>query len=351
MDEKFRVLHYLNQFFGGIGGEDKADCGPRVIEGPVGPGLRIRDLFHGESEIIATFICGDNHFSAQINDVKEQWRQAMEKFRPNLVIAGPCFDAGRYGLACSTVCAEASLMGIPAITGMFPENPGREGIKANPLVYIVPTANRAGRINETLERICRLGKNILIGKQLDSAEAEGYLSRGIRKNGIMEEPGAIRAVKMILKKMAGEDFKTEIPLPVYETLDSALPIQSLCEATLALVTEGGLVPAGNPDKLESARATKWLKYSIKGKHSLPKGDYYSLHGGIDVTKINEDPCRIVPLDAMRILEARGEFKKLYDFLYVTTGMAAPISSAARFGKEIGKELIREGIQGVILTAT
>ncbi len=33
-----RVVHYLNQFFGGVGGENKADVGPQVRNGPIGPG-------------------------------------------------------------------------------------------------------------------------------------------------------------------------------------------------------------------------------------------------------------------------------------------------------------------------
>ena len=29
---KYKIVHYLNQFFGGIGGEDKADFQPEVRE-------------------------------------------------------------------------------------------------------------------------------------------------------------------------------------------------------------------------------------------------------------------------------------------------------------------------------
>ena len=38
MAEKIRVVHYLNQFFAQIGGEEKADIGPGFKEGPIGPG-------------------------------------------------------------------------------------------------------------------------------------------------------------------------------------------------------------------------------------------------------------------------------------------------------------------------
>ncbi len=35
--KKLRVVNYLNQFFGHIGGEEKATTGFVVKEGPVGP--------------------------------------------------------------------------------------------------------------------------------------------------------------------------------------------------------------------------------------------------------------------------------------------------------------------------
>ena len=40
-----RVIHYVNQFFGGIGGEDKADAAPSHRPGPVGPGIGLAKHF------------------------------------------------------------------------------------------------------------------------------------------------------------------------------------------------------------------------------------------------------------------------------------------------------------------
>ena len=39
MAEALRILHYINQFYGGIGGEDKASVGLSAKDGPVGPGM------------------------------------------------------------------------------------------------------------------------------------------------------------------------------------------------------------------------------------------------------------------------------------------------------------------------
>ncbi|MGH3783936.1 MAG: glycine/sarcosine/betaine reductase selenoprotein B family protein, partial [Pseudonocardiaceae bacterium] len=32
------IVHYLNQFYAGLGGEDAAGIGPRIVDGTVGPG-------------------------------------------------------------------------------------------------------------------------------------------------------------------------------------------------------------------------------------------------------------------------------------------------------------------------
>jgi betaine reductase len=40
----FTIVHFLNQFFGGIGGEEKAYIGPEVREGAVGPAKALQLL-------------------------------------------------------------------------------------------------------------------------------------------------------------------------------------------------------------------------------------------------------------------------------------------------------------------
>ncbi len=52
----YRVIHYINQFFAGIGGEEKADVAPEVREGVVGPGMALKGALGNEAEIVATFI-------------------------------------------------------------------------------------------------------------------------------------------------------------------------------------------------------------------------------------------------------------------------------------------------------
>src|SRR5262245_41212928 len=114
-----RVVHYLNQFFGGLGGEDKAGAPLEVREGAVGPGVLLEQLLGKDAKVVVTLVCGDNYAvekqEAMISEALEKIRDA----RPDLFIAGPCFQAGRYGMAAGALCsAVQSKLGIPVVTGM-----------------------------------------------------------------------------------------------------------------------------------------------------------------------------------------------------------------------------------------
>ena len=64
---KLRVVHYINQFFAQIGGEEKADYPAEIRVGEVvGPGMALTQNFGEEAEIIATIICGDSYFNENL---------------------------------------------------------------------------------------------------------------------------------------------------------------------------------------------------------------------------------------------------------------------------------------------
>ena len=54
MTEPLRVAHYLNQFFGGLGGEENASLGPKVMDGAVGPGLALKNAMKSLGDVVAT---------------------------------------------------------------------------------------------------------------------------------------------------------------------------------------------------------------------------------------------------------------------------------------------------------
>src|SRR3972149_8852731 len=100
-----RIVHYLNQFFGGIGGEEHAGAPLEAREGAVGPGKLLEQLLGGDAKVVMTLVCGDNYAvenqDAMVADAIEKVRQA----KADLFVAGPCFQAGRYGMAAGALCS------------------------------------------------------------------------------------------------------------------------------------------------------------------------------------------------------------------------------------------------------
>ncbi len=90
------------------------------------------------------------------------------------------------------------------------------------------------------------------------------------------------------------------------------------------------MPRGNPDRIESASASKYGGYSLAGLSRLTSESHQSVHGGYDATYANEDPNRVLPLDALRELEHEGRFGRLHDTYFATVGNATSVRQAVRF---------------------
>ena len=127
---KYKIVHYLNQFFAGIGGEDRADYKPEVREEVLGPGMALKAGLGEDYEIVATVICGDNYFGENLDLATDTIIEMIKKYEPDVFVAGPAFNAGRYGVACGTICkAVEERLGIPVLSGMYIENPGADMFK------------------------------------------------------------------------------------------------------------------------------------------------------------------------------------------------------------------------------
>ncbi len=349
MSQNIRIVHYINQFFAGIGGEDKAHVGVGVREGAVGPGRLIEQKF-SQGRIVGTVFCGDNYATENPLDAMNEIIEAIQNLEPDIVIAGPAFNAGRYGMACGMVCeAVVERLGLPAVTAMHIENPGVELYRSK--IYIVPAGASAATMADAVNPMVELAAKLAAGTKIGPADVEGYIPQGFRKNAISTQNAAERAVDMLLQKLKGEQVKTELPIPVLDRVVPPEPILDLKSATIALVTEGGIVPAGNPDHLEVGRSTRWAKYSLVGIVDLVEKSHDAIHGGYDCFYANKDPDRVLPVDVMREFEAEGYIGKLHETYYVTCGMASYVANCKRFGQEIGKELIEAKVDAVIATGT
>ncbi len=348
--EKIKVVHYINQFFAGIGGEEKADIKPEVRDGAVGPGNALKGAFKGEADIVKTIICGDSYFGENIDDAKAEILKIVEEIKPDLFIAGPAFNAGRYGVACATIAdAVQNELGIPSVTGMYIENPGADMFKKS--VYIVSTGNSAAAMGKAVPAIANLALKLVKGEEIGTPEEEGYIERGIRYNFFHEETGSKRAVDMLLKKLKGEEFVTEYPMPEFDRVDPQPAIKDLSKAKIALCTSGGIVPKGNPDHIESSSASKYGEYDITGVNDLTEDTYETAHGGFDPVYCNEDSDRVLPVDVMREFEKEGVIGSLHNKFYTTVGNGTAVASAKKFAAEYAQKLIADGVDAVIMTST
>jgi len=345
-----RVVHYLNQFFGGMGGEEEAGASLQERDTAVGPGRLLEQTLGPEAKVVLTLICGDNyaveHQEELIASVVAQARDAGA----DLFVAGPCFDAGRYGMAAGALCvAVQSELGIPAVTAMHEENPGVDLYRE--ALYIVDSGKAAGQMKDVMARMVGVARKLVAGEAIGSPAEEGYLARGLIRDQFVEKSSAERLVDMVLAKVKGERFETEMPATTFAPVAKPKGVKDLSSARVMLITDGGLVPTGNPDKIEGVAATRWGAYDITGVDDLAGEDYEISHGGYDPRFVQEDPDRLVPLDAMRELEKQGVIGKIHNEFLSTSGLSNPLSNTRRLGREMAEKVKQEGVDAVILTST
>jgi len=345
-----RVVHYLNQFFGGLGGEEEAGMLLEIREGAIGPGKRLEQLLGSETQVALTLICGDNY---AVERQDELIASALEKIRASgadLFIAGPCFLAGRYGVAAGALCkAVQSQLEIPAITAMARENPGADLYRES--LYIIDSGESAAKMGEVLARLACFARKVSFNQEIGSPAEDGYIPRGLIRDQFVEKTAAERLVDMVIAKAKGQPFESEMVPATFERIPMPPRVKDLKRAKLMLVTDGGLVPKGNPDKIQGSAATRWGSYSIKNCDDLKSDDYEISHGGYDPQFVRQDPDRLVPLDVVRELEKEGMIGKLCDEFISTSGLANPLSNTRRMGREIADKAKRLGVDAIILTST
>ena len=345
----YRVVHYINQFFANIGGEEMAHVPPELREGFVGPGMAFNQAWKGEAEIVQTIVCGASYFAEHEKDAKAQVLEWVKAAKPDLFIAGPAFNAGRYGYACANVCqAVQDELGIPVLTGMYEENPGAD---LKDKVLVVATTNSAAGMRKAAPVMAKLAMKLMKGEELGASCEDGYMPNGIRRNFFEKDRGAKRAVKMLINKLSDKPFTTEYPMPSFDRVAPNKAIKDLSKATIALCTSGGIVPKGNPDHIESSSASHYGEYNIAGVQDLTEATYETAHGGYDPVYANEDPDRVLPVDVLREFEREGKIGKLHDFFYTTVGNGTAVASAKAFAAEYAQKLLSAGVDAVIMTST
>ena len=149
---RMTVVHYVNQFFAGLGGEEAAGHAPVRLDGPQGPG---RGLAAAGLAVDVTLACGDDFFGEQESAALETLLRWLDELQPDVLVCGPSFGSGRYGYACGVLAREAGRRGVPVVAAMTPDSPGV--LAAEGAAYIVPTgsnvAGSASRMPATLDPV------------------------------------------------------------------------------------------------------------------------------------------------------------------------------------------------------
>lgn len=344
-----RLVHYINQFYAGIGGEEKADIAPFIAETLPPVSEQLQKQLGENFEVVATVVCGDSYYNENEASAKETILGFIKEQNPDFFIAGPAFNAGRYGVAAGSITtAVKEELNIPAITAMYVENPGADMYKK--YVYIVETKDSAAGMRKAIKSVASLANKLANNEEV-SPKADGYMAQGVRKNYFAEENGSERAVKMLLKKISGEEFETEYPMPTFDRVDPQPAVKDVSKIKIALVTSGGIVPKGNPDHIESSSASKYGRYDLSGIDKFTSENAETAHGGYDPTYANTNPNRVVPLDVVKNMVKEGKIGSLHDYWYATVGNGTAIASAKKFGEEIAEYLKEDKVDAVILTST
>ena len=347
-----RVVHYLNQFFAGIGGEEAAGRSPAWLEGARGPGQLIGTLAPGW-EVVGTLAAGDGYVASDLGhavpELVRVLREGLAGRHVDAVVAGPAFNAGRYGLACAALCQRIQAdLGLPAVTAMYPENPAVDIYRRH--VTIVRSGADVMDMREALARLLRVAAKRVAGELVEPA-VDDTITAGLRQNYFARESGARRAIEMLMRRVEGGEATTEYPMPEFDRVAPAPGIGDARRCTIALVTSGGIVPRGNPDQIEAANASRFGEYSLEGLEALSSRTHQSVHGGYDPTYANEDPNRVLPLDSARAFERSGRIGRLHPVYFATVGNATSVERAKRYGADIAVRLVNEGVQAVVFTST
>ncbi len=223
--------------------------------------------------------------------------------------------------------------------------------------FICKTPNIVRGMPEVLRNMVRLAFRLISGEperrlltreNLPKPEEYNYFSRNLLRNEYCEKSIAERSVEKLVAKLQGKPFESEVIPPTFERVTPPAPIKDLSKCEIALISDGGLVPKGNPDGLARRSNLKWGAYDVEALFR----EYEVTHAGYFNDHVLERPDRLVPVDVMKDMVKEGKIGKLHRTFFSTSGCTTVSKRCGEMGEEMGAEIKRRGtIAGAILTST
>ena len=165
-----------------------------------------------------------------------------------------------------------------------------------------------------------------------------------------QTPAPQRCLDMLLAKYYEQPYQSEVIMTSPDKPSLPCLKKPLNEATILLLTDGGLVPNQNPDRIPSTSSDRFGIYSIENTLALNPADYEISHQGYDNSFVAEDPNRLLPVDSLRELEAKGVIGKLYDAFISTTGVMTSTEKSIRLGKRIARYVSALPVDAVLISS-
>ena len=156
---------------------------------------------------------------------------------------------------------------------------------------------------------------------------------------------------MLSDRMHDRGFKTELPIIAPDRVEPALFTGDLRNATVGLVTTGGLVPKGNPDKMVRGGSSRHFSYSIEGLDTMSPDAWECVHRGFFTDMTNENPNYILPLNVIRAMEKNGEIGRIHNTFLSVAGVGTAVADSEQIGKRMAEELKQAGVDVCVMVAT
>ena len=267
---------------------------------------------------------------------------------PDILVAGPAFGSGRYGLACAEVCKTAQALGIKAVSGMHPDNPG--ALSGWPDVVMVPTGETSADMPQALAAMVRLAGKLGRGEALGPAEVDGYLPRGVRVCMTANAPATSAPsiccwpssrISRSLPRYPSTRRKKSSPLCPSRICRGPPSPWSPPAAWCARATRTSRSPPTpaviTATRSPSCKASPTPIGSVPRRLFQPHRQFQSqLH-----------PAPQLPARP----GSRRQIGGVFSSIYALPGVATPVAMSCDLGRSIAQDLVNSGVDGCLLVAT
>ena len=158
-------------------------------------------------------------YSGATEEVYREFVELVKKYQEDLFVAGPGFNAGRYGLGCGAATAAVTeQVKIPAVTALYAENSGTDLYKDR--AHILQTENNAAKMREAMKSVAEFVDRLIKNDFIGDGRKEGYHGSGTdfqtaeeisRGSEIAISNGCLKDVAAIFGLHIGNILGKEIP--------------------------------------------------------------------------------------------------------------------------------------------